>query len=74
VLVLRDITERPEGIEAGTVKLVGTGTERIISETQHLLEDPQAYAQMAHAINPYGDGHASPRIVRTLLNFKRDKS
>jgi UDP-N-acetylglucosamine 2-epimerase (non-hydrolysing) len=74
VLVLRDITERPEGIEAGTVKLVGTGTERIISETQHLLEDPQAYAQMAHAINPYGDGHASPRIVKTLLNFKRDKS
>ena len=74
VLVLRDVTERPEGIDAGTVKLVGTDTERIIAETRRLLDDPQAYAQMAHAVNPYGDGHAAPRIVQALLNFKRDKS
>jgi UDP-N-acetylglucosamine 2-epimerase (non-hydrolysing) len=71
VLVLRDVTERPEGVEAGTVKLVGTGTGRIISETRRLLDDPQSYAQMAHAVNPYGDGHAAPRIVQALLNFKQ---
>jgi len=74
VLVLRDVTERPEGIDAGTVKLVGTDTERIINQTRRLLDDPQAYAQMAHAVNPYGDGHAAPRIVQALLNYKRDKS
>ena len=74
VLVLRDVTERPEGIEAGTVKLVGTDTERIITQTRRLLDDPQAYANMAHAVNPYGDGHAAPRIVQVLLNYKRDKS
>ncbi len=71
VLVLRDVTERPEGIDAGTVKLVGTDTERIITQTRRLLDDPQAYAQMAHAVNPYGDGHAAPRIVQALINFKQ---
>jgi len=71
VLVLRDVTERPEGVKAGTVKLVGTGTGRIISETRRLLDNPQSYAQMAHAVNPYGDGHAAPRIVQALLNFKQ---
>jgi UDP-N-acetylglucosamine 2-epimerase (non-hydrolysing) len=70
VLVLRDVTERPEGVEAGAVKLVGTDTERIIAETRRLLDDPSAYAHMAHAVNPYGDGHAAPRIVKALINFK----
>lgn len=67
VLVLREVTERPEGVEAGTVKLVGTGTDEIIQETRILLDDPSAYRKMARAINPYGDGHAAERIVETLL-------
>jgi len=71
VLVLRDVTERPEGIDAGTVKLVGTDTERIITQTRRLLDDPQVYAHMAHAVNPYGDGHAAPRIVQALINFNQ---
>jgi len=71
VLVMRDLTERPEGVEAGTVNLIGTDTERIIAETRRLLDDPRAYALMAHAVNPYGDGHAAPRIVQALLNFKQ---
>ncbi|MCS7065904.1 MAG: UDP-N-acetylglucosamine 2-epimerase (non-hydrolyzing), partial [Fimbriimonadales bacterium] len=62
ILVLRTTTERPEGIEAGTAKLVGTERERIREEALRLLTDPDAYAQMAHAINPYGDGHAAERI------------
>ena len=67
VLVLRSTTERPEAIEAGTVKLVGTVCQRIVNETARLLEDVQAYQQMAQAINPYGDGHAAQRIVNALL-------
>jgi UDP-N-acetylglucosamine 2-epimerase (non-hydrolysing) len=67
VLVLRAVTERPEGVQAGTVRLVGTDIERIIAETRRLLDDPQAHAQMAQAANPYGDGHAAERIVRALL-------
>ncbi len=67
VLVLRETTERPEGIEAGTLKLVGTETSRIVNEASHLLEDPVAYAAMAKAANPYGDGHAAERIVGALL-------
>jgi len=66
VLVLRAVTERPEGVEAGTVKLVGTDTGEIIRETRRLLDDPSAYRKMARAINPYGDGHAAERIVETL--------
>jgi UDP-N-acetylglucosamine 2-epimerase (non-hydrolysing) len=66
VLVLRNVTERPEGIQAGTVRLVGTDREKIISETIRLLDDPQAYAQMAQAVNPYGDGKAAERIVKAL--------
>jgi UDP-N-acetylglucosamine 2-epimerase (non-hydrolysing) len=69
VLVLREVTERPEGIQAGTVRLVGTDPDRIVAETRRLLDDPQAYAEMAHATNPYGDGRAAPRIVQALLNF-----
>ena len=67
VLVMREVTERPEGIEAGTVRLVGTDTQRIITEARRLLDDPQAHAAMARAVNPYGDGHAAERIVEALL-------
>jgi UDP-N-acetylglucosamine 2-epimerase (non-hydrolysing) len=68
VLVLRQVTERPEGVKAGTVRLVGTETPRIIAETRRLLDDPQAHAAMARAVNPYGDGHAAERIVKALLD------
>jgi UDP-N-acetylglucosamine 2-epimerase (non-hydrolysing) len=67
VLVLREVTERPEAVEAGTVRLVGTKRERIVAETIRLLEDESAYNQMARAVNPYGDGQASKRIVAALL-------
>lgn len=66
VLVMRDTTERPEGIEAGTLKLVGTDEEVIYRECGTLLSDPVAYERMSKAVNPYGDGHASERIVRIL--------
>ena len=68
VLVMRETTERPEGVEAGTLKLVGTETGQIVREAQRLLEDPAAYAEMARAVNPYGDGHAAERIIEALLN------
>lgn len=67
VLVLRETTERPEGVEAGTARLVGTDVERLEQETARLLEDPMAYSQMARAINPYGDGRAAERIVSALV-------
>lgn len=67
VLVLRKTTERPEGVKAGTARLVGTEPERIVAETERLLSDPEAYQQMARAINPYGDGRASARIRTVLL-------
>jgi UDP-N-acetylglucosamine 2-epimerase (non-hydrolysing) len=70
VLVLREVTERPEGVEAGTVRLVGTDRERIVAETVRLLDDAEAYRGMAQAVNPYGDGHAAERIVRVLLDGK----
>ncbi|MGH9854564.1 MAG: non-hydrolyzing UDP-N-acetylglucosamine 2-epimerase [Blastocatellia bacterium] len=66
VLVLREVTERPEGVEAGTVKLVGTNRRRIVEETMRLLDDQTEYERMSRAINPYGDGHASERIVEKL--------
>jgi UDP-N-acetylglucosamine 2-epimerase (non-hydrolysing) len=68
VLVMRETTERPEGVEAGALKLVGTDTNHIIHETTQLLDDPAEYAEMAKAVNPYGDGHAAERIVQALLN------
>ena len=68
VLVLRETTERPEGIEAGTLKLVGTETGRIVHEAERLLDDPIAHAKMAKAANPYGDGHAAKRIIQALLH------
>jgi UDP-N-acetylglucosamine 2-epimerase (non-hydrolysing) len=67
VLVLRDATERPEGIEAGVARLIGSDPARIVSEASRLLDDPIAHAAMATGINPYGDGRAAPRIVEALL-------
>jgi len=66
-LVLREVTERPEGVEAGTLKLVGTETSFIVQEAKRLLDDPLAYAEMAKAVNPYGDGHAAEKIIQALL-------
>jgi UDP-N-acetylglucosamine 2-epimerase (non-hydrolysing) len=66
VLVLRDTTERPEALEAGTVELVGTCRERVLAATRRLLDDPAAYRRMAEAVNPYGDGRAAVRIVAAL--------
>ena len=66
VLVSRDVTERPEAVDAGTVRLVGTDRERIVAEAGRLLDDPGAYARMARAVNPYGDGLASGRIADFL--------
>ncbi|MBM6785524.1 UDP-N-acetylglucosamine 2-epimerase (non-hydrolyzing) [Collinsella tanakaei] len=66
VLVMRDTTERPEGVAAGTLRLVGTGEETIYREFSRLLDDPAAYVEMSHASNPYGDGHASERIADVL--------
>lgn len=70
VLVMRDTTERPEAVDAGTVRLVGTSRERIVSETRRLLQDDSAYATMSRAHNPYGDGKAVQRIVEHILNMK----
>jgi UDP-N-acetylglucosamine 2-epimerase (non-hydrolysing) len=67
VLVMRDVTERPEAIEAGTVKLVGTDTETIVAEAARLLDDETAHAAVSRAHNPYGDGRASMRIVKEIL-------
>ncbi|MEA4924921.1 MAG: UDP-N-acetylglucosamine 2-epimerase (non-hydrolyzing) [Syntrophomonadaceae bacterium] len=69
VLVLRDTTERPEAIQAGTVKLVGTVKEHVYEEAKLLLVDRQKYDEMAHAINPYGDGKAAYRIVKVIKDF-----
>lgn len=67
VLVMRETTERPEAVAAGTVRLVGTDSARIVAEATRLLDDPQAYAAMSRAHNPYGDGRAAARIVRELV-------
>lgn len=69
VLVLREVTERPEGVAAGTLKLVGTDTGRIVREARRLLDDPSAHAKMAKAANPFGDGHAAERIVEAIQAF-----
>ncbi len=68
VLVMRETTERPEGVEAGTAKLVGTETARIVTEIFTLLDDKAAYEAMARAHNPFGDGHSARRIVELLAN------
>lgn len=72
VLVLRENTERPEAVDAGTVKLIGTATEKIISEVSRLLDDKKAYRDMANAVNPYGDGHSAGRSVDILNELLGD--
>ena len=67
VLVMRETTERPEAVEAGTVRLVGTDRARIVGEAARLLDSPQAYEAMSRAHNPYGDGKAAHRIAERLL-------
>lgn len=69
VLVLRDVTERPEAVASGTVKLVGTDVEVICKEANSLIRDAEAYNKMSRAINPYGDGLASERIVKAILKY-----
>jgi UDP-N-acetylglucosamine 2-epimerase (non-hydrolysing) len=71
VLVMRETTERPEGVAAGTVQLVGTDQGRIVTAVRTLLHDRQAYDRMANAVNPYGDGTAAGRAVATLAHFFR---
>jgi UDP-N-acetylglucosamine 2-epimerase (non-hydrolysing) len=68
VLVMREVTERPEGVQAGTVRLVGTDMDKIVKQACNLLDDPAAYAAMAQAINPYGDGKAAVRITNAILD------
>lgn len=70
VLVMRETTERPEAVSAGTVKLVGTDNEKIVNETNRLLEDNTEYQRMSYAHNPYGDGQASERIIEILRKFR----
>ena len=67
VLVLREVTERPEGVSAGTVMLVGTSVQKIVENASKLLTDSDHYQKMANAINPYGDGQAASRIVELIL-------
>ena len=66
VLVMRDTTERPEALEAGTVKLVGTDYDKIVNEVSILLDDKVRYEEMSKAVNPYGDGEACKRIIMNL--------
>ena len=73
VLVLRETTERPEGIKAGTLKLTGTDEEVIYNETKKLLSDKESYNAMSHASNPYGDGHASERIADAIIEKFKDR-
>lgn len=73
VLILRDVTERPEAIEAGAAKLVGSDAERIYSETIRLIEEPKSYQSMSNAINPFGDGQAGQRIVQFLLGRENER-
>ncbi len=70
VLVLREVTERPEGVKAGVLKLVGTDSRLIVRAANRLLDNAGAYAKMAKAVNPFGDGQAAGRIVKAVLNFR----
>jgi UDP-N-acetylglucosamine 2-epimerase (non-hydrolysing) len=74
VLVMRRTTERPEAVEAGTAKLVGTSTQQIISTAETLLHDADAYQEMANAVSPYGDGHAAERIIHILIEQLAQRS
>jgi UDP-N-acetylglucosamine 2-epimerase (non-hydrolysing) len=73
VLVMRETTERPEAVEAGTVKLVGTNKQKILKETTKLLQDEEAYKSMSLLHNPYGDGKAVDRIVKFIKELKNGK-
>ena len=73
VLVMRDTTERPEALKSGTVHLVGTDYDKIVTEVSTLLEDKVAYEKMSKAVNPYGDGESCKRIVSFFLNIKCHK-
>ena len=73
VLVVRETTERPEGVEAGTLKLVGTSTERIVKEVSRLLDDKEEYERMSTAENPYGDGNASKRIINAIMRYFQNR-
>jgi len=70
VLVMRETTERPEALDAGTVKLVGTNTKRITAEVQNLLDNNKAYEEMSRASNPYGNGRACTTIVEYIKGVK----
>lgn len=72
VLVLRNVTERPEAVESGTVKVIGTDTSSIVQETCLLLDDQKIYQRMAAGVSPYGDGKAAKRIVKVLLDYFKD--
>lgn len=74
VFVMRDVTERPEAVEAGTVRLTGTAPDRIVNGIRQIIDDPAAYAAMSRAHNPYGDGHACARIVDALLSLDACKA
>ena len=67
ILVLRDVTERPENVESGTARIVGSDRQRIVSNVRRLIENPEEHSAMSHAANPYGDGNAAKRIVNALL-------
>lgn len=67
--ILSIIGTRPEAVESGTVRLVGTDRVKIVENTRKLLDTKAEYKKMAHAVNPYGDGHAAERIVKTLMEF-----
>jgi UDP-N-acetylglucosamine 2-epimerase len=69
VLVLREKTERPEAVQAGTVKLVGMEEKNVFESADELLSDKAVYKKMSRAINPYGDGHASERVVSAILHY-----
>jgi UDP-N-acetylglucosamine 2-epimerase (non-hydrolysing) len=69
VLVMRDVTERPEAVEAGVARLVGSDVDRIVAAASELLDDPAAYAKMSQAGNPFGDGRAAVRIADLLEGF-----
>ncbi len=71
--MLRTETERPEAVEAGTVKMAGVDKDRIISLADRLINDPAEYAGMANAVNPYGDGRASERIVKAIKQWAAEK-
>jgi UDP-N-acetylglucosamine 2-epimerase (non-hydrolysing) len=74
VLVLRERTERPEALETGATRLVGTDTRRIVEAVARLLNDRAAYEAMARAPNPYGDGHAAERIARVVRRFLAERT